>query len=53
MPLIYAYDLKKNELILEKYNLGEIIKNYFEIGGFLDQKNGTVGVRDWGVWPVS
>ena len=50
IPLIYAYDLKKNELILEKYNLGEIIKNYFEIGGFLDQKNGTVWVRGLGVF---
>jgi hypothetical protein len=54
IPLIYAYDLKKNELLLEKYNLGEIIKNYFEIGGFLDQKNGTcMGKGTWSVWPVS
>ena len=54
MPLIFAYDLKKNELVLEKYNLGELIKNYFEIGGFLEQKNGTVWVRGLGsVWPLS
>jgi hypothetical protein len=50
MPLIYAYDLKKNELVLEKYNLGELLKNYFEVGGFLEQKNGTVWVRGLGVF---
>jgi signal transduction histidine kinase/ligand-binding sensor domain-containing protein len=50
MPLLYAYDLKKNEFELERYNLGESIKSYFEVGGFLEQKNGTVWVRGLGVF---
>ena len=50
MPLIYAYDIKKNELVLEKYDLGDVLKNYYEIGGFLEQKNGTIWVRGLGVF---
>jgi ligand-binding sensor domain-containing protein/two-component sensor histidine kinase len=49
-PLIYAYDLKNNEPVLDKYNLGAFTKNYFEIGGFLLQKNGTIWVRGLGIF---
>lgn len=49
-PLIYAYDLKNKQPVLEKCNLGVISKNYFEIGGFLLQKNGTLWVRGLGVF---
>lgn len=50
VPLIYIYDLKKNEIILENYNLGGQIHKYFEIGGFLEQRNGTIWVRGLGVF---
>jgi signal transduction histidine kinase/ligand-binding sensor domain-containing protein len=50
MPLIYIYDLKKSEVILKNYNLGDLVQKYFEIGGFLEQKNGTVWVRGLSVF---
>lgn len=45
MPLIYLYDLKKNDTLLNGYHFGRLLKNYFEVGGFLEQKNGTIWVR--------
>ena len=44
-PLIYAYDLKRNETVIDKYSLGYFTKNYFEISGFLQQRNGTIWVK--------
>jgi ligand-binding sensor domain-containing protein len=43
--LIYAYDIKRNEAVLEKYSPGVTLKNYYEVRGFLEQKNGTIWIH--------
>jgi len=48
--LIYAYDVKKNELLLYKYNMAALLKNYFELRGFIEQKDGTIWANGSGVF---
>lgn len=50
MPKIFAYDLKRNEVVVNGYDMGPLIQNYFEIGGFYEQKNGTIWVRGLAVF---
>jgi ligand-binding sensor domain-containing protein len=50
IPAIYAYDTRKNEIILDKYNLIKELGVYHEIGGFLQQRNGTIWIRGLGVF---
>jgi len=50
IPLIYAYDLKKNEPVIEKYSLIPFLKTYYEIKNFLQQKNGTIWINGLGVF---
>lgn len=50
VPFIFAYDLKNNVSVIDKYSLGGILKTYFEINGFLLQKNGTLWVHGLGVF---
>ena|SRR5205814_4343396 len=49
-PFVHAYDINKNEVVLDHYNLIASLKKYHEIGGFLEQKNGTIWVRGLGVF---
>ena len=48
--VIYAYDLKQHKILLENYNLSHQVKNYFELSGFIEQKNGTIWVKGLGVF---
>jgi len=48
--LIYAYDVKKNEILFEKYYLDILKKNYYELRSFLEQKNGTIWISGMGVF---
>ena len=50
MPKVYVYDLKNDQIVVNGYDFLPAIKNYFEIGGFLEQKNGTIWVRGLGVF---
>jgi signal transduction histidine kinase/ligand-binding sensor domain-containing protein len=43
--MIYAYDLNQHKILLENYNLSGLLKNYFELSGFIEQKNGTIWVK--------
>jgi len=50
MPVIYAYDIKNNQSVLEKFDLLPLFKKYYETKGFIQQKNGTIWVRGLGVF---
>ncbi|MDP4265001.1 MAG: two-component regulator propeller domain-containing protein [Bacteroidota bacterium] len=43
--MIYLYDTRKNEIILNKYSLMPLVKGYHEPGGFLQQRNGNIWVK--------
>lgn len=47
---LYAYDIKHDNMVVEKYSLGSAIKNYYELTGFIQQKNGTIWVKGLGVF---
>ncbi|MEJ8842305.1 two-component regulator propeller domain-containing protein [Lacibacter sp. H375] len=44
-PYIYCYDLKKNDLYFPKAELHSYIKSYYEVHGFLEQKDGSIWIR--------
>jgi signal transduction histidine kinase/ligand-binding sensor domain-containing protein len=50
LPCIYVYDLKNEKLLIDRYNFYPVLNNYFELGGFLQQKNGTIWVRGLGIF---
>ncbi|MES1215445.1 MAG: two-component regulator propeller domain-containing protein, partial [Bacteroidota bacterium] len=49
-PVIYAYDIRKQEVVLNKYSLMPLVKSYYELQGFLKQRNGSVWVKGLGVF---
>jgi len=48
--LIYSYDTRKNEILFEKVYLEALQKNYYELRGFLEQKNGTIWISGMAVF---
>ena len=48
--LLFAYDAKNGLPVLDRYNLSSVLKNYYEIQGFTEQRNGTIWVRGLGVF---
>ncbi|HET9823745.1 MAG TPA: two-component regulator propeller domain-containing protein, partial [Chitinophagaceae bacterium] len=48
--MIFAYDLKHNNIVINRYSLAGLLKNYFELNGFVQQKNGTIWVNGLGVF---
>ncbi len=49
-PLVYVYDANKNEPLIEKYNLSTLLKTYYEIKSFVQQKNGTIWINGLGLF---
>ena len=49
-PVIFSYDIKKNEIILDKYSLYPLLNGYHELSGFLEQRNGKIWVKGLGVF---
>jgi signal transduction histidine kinase/ligand-binding sensor domain-containing protein len=49
-PVIFAYDIKRNEVVLNKHSLLPQIKAYHELRGFLQQRNGTIWIKGLGVF---
>ena len=47
---IFAYDLRNDVVILDKYSLSPLLKTYYELQGFIQQKNGTIWARGLGVF---
>ena len=50
MPAIYAFDMRRNTVVLDKYRLYPLVNTYHEARGFLEQKNGTIWVNGLGVF---
>ena len=50
MPAIYAFDMKKKEILLNAYRLNNLVYGYHEVRGFMEQKNGTIWVNGLGVF---
>ena len=48
--MIFAYDLKQHKILLKSIICRDLLKSYFEISGFLEQKNGTIWVKGLGVF---
>lgn len=44
-PYIYCYDLKKNDLYFPATELHSYLKSYYEVHGFLEQKDGSIWIR--------
>jgi ligand-binding sensor domain-containing protein len=44
-PSFYCYDLKKREVVLEKYDFTSIANGYHETRGLLQQMDGTIWVK--------
>lgn len=49
-PTIYAFDIKKKEFMLSKFNLNSIMNAYHEVRGFMETDNGTIWIRGLGVF---
>ncbi|MFC0771944.1 ligand-binding sensor domain-containing protein [Terrimonas alba] len=47
---LYAFDLKKKEVILNKYSFVPIIDGYHELRGLLQQKDGTIWIKGLNVF---
>jgi ligand-binding sensor domain-containing protein len=44
-PYIHCYDLKKKDYAFPKIELLSYLRSYYEIHGFLEQKDGTIWIR--------
>ncbi|HEX7902269.1 MAG TPA: two-component regulator propeller domain-containing protein [Chitinophagaceae bacterium] len=49
IPALYCYDLKKNEVVLNKHRLLPLVQAYHELGGLLQQKDGTIWIKGLGI----
>ncbi len=49
-PRIYMYDIRKNEIVLAKYDFLAAIGGYHEVHGFLQQMNGSIWINGLGVF---
>jgi signal transduction histidine kinase/ligand-binding sensor domain-containing protein len=49
-PTIFAYDLKKNETVLDRYDLVSLLEGYHETKGFLERKDGSIWVKGLNVF---
>ena len=49
-PVIFVYDMKKNEVVLDKYDLVSTVDGYHETRGFLERKNGSIWVKGMNVF---
>lgn len=49
-PSIFAYDMKKNEVVLDQFDLLSIVEGYHETKGFLERKNGSIWVKGLNVF---
>lgn len=49
-PTVFAYDLKKNEIVLERHDLLSIIEGYHETKGFFERKDGSIWVKGLNVF---
>ncbi|RYF84986.1 MAG: hypothetical protein EOO00_14620, partial [Chitinophagaceae bacterium] len=44
-PLLFCYDLKKKEVVLDHYSFLPIVNDYHELRGILQQKDGTIWIK--------
>lgn len=49
-PRLYCYDVRKNQVILDKYDILAIVSGYHETHGFLQQKDGSIWLHGLGVF---
>ena len=49
-PAIFIYDLKKNEPVLDRYDLISTVDGYHETSGFLEQQDGTIWIKGLNVF---
>jgi ligand-binding sensor domain-containing protein len=45
LPLLFCYDLKKKEPVLDHYSFLSIVNDYHELRGLLQQKDGTIWIK--------
>ncbi|MEI9913161.1 MAG: triple tyrosine motif-containing protein [Bacteroidota bacterium] len=49
-PVIYVYNLKTKEIVLNKYSLWPVVKVYHELGSMLTQRDGTIWITGLGMF---
>jgi ligand-binding sensor domain-containing protein len=50
MPLLYAYNLKTNEKVLDRYSFRPVLNVYHETGTMLTQRDGTIWITGLGLF---
>ncbi len=48
-PYVHCYDIRNRKILLTNYEFLSELKAYNEVGGFLEQKDGTIWVRGYKV----
>jgi ligand-binding sensor domain-containing protein/two-component sensor histidine kinase len=50
LPLLFCFDLKKKEVVLDRYSFLPLVNDYHELRGILQQRDGTIWIKGLNVF---